>query len=371
MNLKTYKRYAQNKQAKQQRKRALIYLAVALILVAIISGGIFAFSFSVGAKSSDPALGVATFANPDNPECPYETPLVEKATAARMETSLRLDLSDESTNHFVSLVVPSSELALLTDGRIKAASDFEIGNVIYMTGDKIGVVQSVEHQMFTPEPTRTDGRGNVFSRVIGKSERFVETMLYLYTPNEVIKTTPEHPFYVNGVWVEAQHLNPGDKIRSRTGKTIEVVRTEIVHDPQMVYSLLVEGTHNFYVGEEGLLAHNCTPTIRAGLDNIIGNYPISSGQCSQCAREIYDLFNAEGFTAQIGRMETDLPFLSLADGKTVLSNVSSPYHEFVRVGDTVYDSLTGPNGMHWNDYQNLFYDGVFSDGTIRVSYSTP
>lgn len=30
----------------------------------------------------------------------------------------------------------------------------------------------------------------------------------------------------------------------------------------MVYSLLVEDSHNFFVGNSGLLAHNCTPTVQ-------------------------------------------------------------------------------------------------------------
>ena len=66
----------------------------------------------------------------------------------------------------------------------------------------------------------------------------------------------------------------------------KVERTEIRHDPQLVYSLLVEGTHNYYVGTEGLLVHNCTPTIRKGMEKVVKRYPIQSGQCSKCARKI-------------------------------------------------------------------------------------
>lgn len=260
MNIKASKRYAKNKRAKQQKKQLVTYLAITLIAIAIVTAGIFAFRANAQRPSSEPQ--VATFANPDNPECPYETPLVERLTEAVMETHLELDLSQGGTAHNVNLIVPSSETAFLTDGRIKQASELQVEDTIYMTGDKVGVVQSVEHELYTPEPVQTDGKGNVYSRVLGKSERYVETMLYLHTENEVIKTTPEHPFYVNGVYVEAQYLNPGDQIRTRTGKTIAVERTEIIHDPQMVYSLMVEGTHNFYVGEQGLLAHNCTSVLR-------------------------------------------------------------------------------------------------------------
>jgi hypothetical protein len=129
-----------------------------------------------------------------------------------------------------------------------------------MADDKTGTVITVEQQQYIPQPVKRDANGNVLSRVLGKSERWTETMLYLYTADDAIKTTPEHPFFVDGQWIEAQYLRPGQRIRTQSVKTVAVERTETRHDPQMVYSLLIEGTHNFYVGKEGLLAHNCTPT---------------------------------------------------------------------------------------------------------------
>lgn len=116
-----------------------------------------------------------------------------------------------------------------------------------------------------------------------------------------------------------------------------------------------------------------SPTIQKGLEKIIKRYPLKSGQCRQCAQKMLALFAKEGFHAQIGHMETFLPVLTLADG-TYLSHrprgsSSLAYHEFVRLGDYVYDSITGAQGMHWDDYQKLFYEGVFDDGTIRLTYS--
>lgn len=108
----------------------------------------------------------------------------------------------------------------------------------------------------------------------------------------------------------------------------------------------------------------------AQIELILKRYPIESGYCRQCAREVYDLFTALGFTAKIGHIETDMPFLALADGKTALSNVYPPYHEFVQVGNTVYDAITGYKGLHIDEYKTLFYEGVFDDGTLRLTYSS-
>ena len=118
--------------------------------------------------------------------------------------------------------------------------------------------------------------------------------------------------------------------------------------------------------------HNFTPTIRKGIERIVKRYPVRSGQCSRCAREIYDLCTAEGFSTQIGRMETDLRFLITRNGVLLSRTIANDfaYHEFVRIGNRVYDAMTGPMGMEWEEYQKLFYEGVFDDGTIRVLYST-
>jgi hypothetical protein len=114
------------------------------------------------------------------------------------------------------------------------------------------------------------------------------------------------------------------------------------------------------------------PDVKA-LQRIIEKYPPESGLCSPCAREIFALLDKEGVEARIGYMETDAPFLTTRDGVQLSLRVadSLAYHEFVRVGDTIYDALAGPKGMLWHDYQTLFYEGVFDDGTIRVTYVEP
>jgi hypothetical protein len=224
---------------------------------------------------SPAAVDVSLTPAATTPPCPYDTPLVLKPVAPRAETHLKLDLSQPGKAAFVSLLVPSDDLVFLTDGSIKLAKELMRGDTIKMTGDKIGVVTHINHEQYTPQPSTADPLGNVLSRVIGKSERFVDTMLYLHTPHEIIKTTPEHPFLVDGHWIEAQDLQAGMQIRTKSGGTVVVEATETKHDPQMVYSLLVEGTHNFYVGSDGLLAHNCTPVFgRITFKGLIRNRPL-------------------------------------------------------------------------------------------------
>jgi len=73
-----------------------------------------------------------------------------------------------------------------------------------------------------------------------------------------LKVTPEHPFYLNGKWVEASELKPGDKLKTIDGKTaviknIQKVKTE---KPITVYNLEDDFyLHNYVVGD-GLVVHN-------------------------------------------------------------------------------------------------------------------
>jgi hypothetical protein len=326
---------------------------------------------------SPTSLDVSVTTVATTPPCSYDTPIVAKPVAPRAETHLKLDLSQPGKAAFVSLLVPSDDLAFLASGSIKLAKELKRGDTIKMTGYKIGVVTHVEQQQYIPQQSKVDAQGNIGSRVVGKSERFVDTMLYLHTPDEIIKTTPEHPFFVDGQWVEAQRLQPGMKIRTKSGGTIVVEETETKHDPQMVHSLLVEGTHNFYVGRDGLLAHNCTPTfdnkVIQQVESVLNRYPINSGKCDICSKNVYKIFKDAGYNAEIGRIDTNLPFITTKNNISVSRRLgsSSDYHEFVRVGDRVFDALTGSKGMTMGEYQSLFYDDVFIDGTFRVSFSSP
>jgi len=107
------------------------------------------------------------------------------------------------------------------------------------------------------------------------------------------------------------------------------------------------------------------------LKDIIEKYPATSGECTQCAIEIYNTLTDAEYSAQIGRIETLELFLTT---QSILLSCrvgnSLAYHEFVRVSDSIFDALTGPEGMPWHDYQNLFYEGVFEDGTLWVIYVT-
>ena len=80
---------------------------------------------------------------------------------------------------------------------------------------------------------------------------------------EVIDSTPQHPFYVEGKgWVEASALHAGMTIWFANGTkgTVEDISNEGLEEPVTVYNFEVADFHTYFVGECGVLVHNLCDT---------------------------------------------------------------------------------------------------------------
>ena len=284
----------------------LLSIIIMLFAIGIISGGIFALSsFNVNAQPNQSAIDSISIANPSPPCVEYIIPPEEP----RLETVLSVDLTQEDgiPAFLEFLIVPANQTAFLDDGGIKFSKELQPGDRIQMESGRIGLIQSVETELYTPEPIVVNEKGQSLRRVLAKSKRWTDTILNLHTSTEVIETTPEHPFYVNGKWIEAKNLTPGDEIRSKDGNTIRVVKTEEVNAPQYVYNLLVEGVHNFYVGNQGLLAHNCTDVPISGIPGV---NQITKGAGSDTLAGVQD------FVQRAGTQQSKRPFGNKTFGGT-------------------------------------------------------
>ncbi len=77
---------------------------------------------------------------------------------------------------------------------------------------------------------------------------------------DVIEATPLHPFFVEGRgWVDAEDLEPGDRVHAVDGRWLTVDGVEPVFQTRPVYNLEVEGLHTFFAGADGALVHNGPP----------------------------------------------------------------------------------------------------------------
>ncbi len=82
-----------------------------------------------------------------------------------------------------------------------------------------------------------------------------------FTDGELIRTTPEHPFWVRGEgWVPAGALKAGDKLSTLSGEWVALREAFDTEQWEPVYNVRVANTHTYFVGDEtwgfALWAHN-------------------------------------------------------------------------------------------------------------------
>jgi hypothetical protein len=94
-------------------------------------------------------------------------------------------------------------------------------------------------------------------------ERFERTgcILHLHVGGEVIRTTPEHPFYIEGKgWTAAGGLHEGDRLATLSGEWVAVEEVFDTQTWEPVYNLRVADHHTYFVGTDewgfAVWAHN-------------------------------------------------------------------------------------------------------------------
>jgi len=105
--------------------------------------------------------------------------------------------------------------------------------------------------------------------VVSATNAHIEaSILTLMIGNELIVTTPEHPFYVQGKWVTAGDLRVGDLITSANGTVGQVYRAQTFYESQTMYNLTIDTAHTYFVGAGYWLVHNaCSRVLR---NNLLG-----------------------------------------------------------------------------------------------------
>ncbi len=170
-----------------------------------------------------------------------------KNTRARYEESMNCDLYCRGTRCFAEGTFVLTEYGIKKIEEIKA-------------GDKIYGYDEIKKE-------------NILKSVQAVYLHTTDLLVKIKTKKDIIFTTPEHPFYVNGQYILAGFLNTDMKLINFEGKEVEIKEIEVIkyQKEQKVYNFSVEGTRNYYVGGEGLLNHNnddCMILIRYTDDGI-------------------------------------------------------------------------------------------------------
>ncbi len=86
-----------------------------------------------------------------------------------------------------------------------------------------------------------------------------DDIIKLYVGEQVIETTDNHPFWVEGRgWVFADELQAGDKLQKADGSNLTIDKVEFVklEKPVTVYNFTVADFHTYYVTDFGIWVHN-------------------------------------------------------------------------------------------------------------------
>lgn len=94
------------------------------------------------------------------------------------------------------------------------------------------------------------------------STELKETLFVELSNGAFIESTPGHLIYVDEQWIAAEDIEAGQHLYS-LGEQVTVVRIIASETKVKVYNLTVEGNHNYFVGEDGVLVHNISPCEKA------------------------------------------------------------------------------------------------------------
>ncbi len=90
------------------------------------------------------------------------------------------------------------------------------------------------------------------------SDELKETLSIELSNGKIIKATPEHLLYIEEKWVATEDVEVDQKLRS-LGDKVKVTSVSVSSTAVKVYNLTVKNNHNYFVGEDEILAHNISP----------------------------------------------------------------------------------------------------------------
>ncbi|MBR9705021.1 hypothetical protein GOV12_06430 [Candidatus Pacearchaeota archaeon] len=122
-----------------------------------------------------------------------------------------------------------------------------------------------------------------------------------------LKVTNEHPFLINGKWIDAKDLVVGDMIMTLDGKLAQIsgIKDVLLKEAFKVYNLEASVFHDFVVSEDNLIVHNSNryvPRIDPG-----EVYPLSTEQKIALSQVILNKQLTEIEKNAIRNIETNYP----------------------------------------------------------------
>ena len=198
----------------------------------------------------------------------------------------------------ITLVVPANGYSLLRGEELTFSPEVDNAEVSAFEWKVNGTtVSATQEYTFRGEETGEYAYKEVVRTFVNTTEEITHvTISDSEGVQEVIDSTPQHPFYVEGKgWVEASALHAGMTIWFANGTkgTVADISNEGLEEPVTVYNFEVADFHTYFVGESGALVHNTCITVEQNNPNATGqeHHPISNKieRAAQSTENLNDL----------------------------------------------------------------------------------
>ena len=120
----------------------------------------------------------------------------------------------------------------------------------------------------TIQSIRINTRLKSFSQKTGEIVESRVTKVHVFYVPKVVKLAigtskklyinPDHRFYVpiSQKWIAAKDLEIGTELLTSKGEKVPLLEKELIGGREKLYDLTVEGTENYFVGDQAILVHN-------------------------------------------------------------------------------------------------------------------
>lgn len=131
-------------------------------------------------------------------------------------------------------------------------------------------------------------------KVLALSRNTSSSLVKISLAGTEITCTPEHPFYVNGDWIEAKYLSKVMILTTLNGNISVVKSINFLDGNVEVYNFEVEDNHNYYVSKKGILVHNNCDFVRKLFANNINDVDIFSVQLKKIGNPVSNITKNPG-----------------------------------------------------------------------------
>lgn len=154
---------------------------------------------------------------------------------------------------------PDGAAVVYKDGKcsIKGGGCFAAGTLIFTTNGKL----PIENIKVGDEVLSYDSiaHKNVIEKVSFTYKKAMAYMRKIIIGKDTIIATPGHLIHTAKGWIAASLITAGTLVTNSNSSEIKVDTAFTIEKAQSIYNFEVEHTHNYYVGNTGILVHNGIP----------------------------------------------------------------------------------------------------------------